>query len=199
MTPAMIRSLTCADRYKSYFDRRRPACAATINIFPLFSVASFADDLVEEYVEHLMAESAKPATAIEFPLRGKRADPLIMVTADEVEQDLLCTWQMICGVCDRLDLIRGATTKNWRDRFSDLDHWFQRNRPYMVWDGSKSCIRIDEDAKKLRVQPAGHQGRFPNSNRPGCRPINRRLQLRREISLPSGFRWHQLTLGTPVA
>ena len=97
---------------------------------------------MEEYVEHLMAESAKPATAIEFPLRGKRADPLIMVTADEVEQDLLCTWQMICGVCDRLDLIRGATTKNWRDRFSDLDHRFQRNRPYMVWDGSKSCIRI---------------------------------------------------------
>ena len=108
VTPAMIRSLIRADRYESYFDRRRPRGAATINIFPLFSGASFADDLVEEYVEHLMAESAKPATAIEFPLRGKRADPLIMVTADEVEQDLLCTWQMICGVCDRLDLIRGA-------------------------------------------------------------------------------------------
>ena len=55
---------------------------------------------------------------------------------------------MLCAVCDRLDLIENATPKNWRDRFARLDKWFQENRPYILWDNEKSCIRIDETAKE---------------------------------------------------
>jgi hypothetical protein len=54
---------------------------------------------------------------------------------------------MLCGVCDRLDLIRDSSVKNWRGRFSELDKWFQTNRPYIRWDRKRSCILVDQEAK----------------------------------------------------
>jgi hypothetical protein len=94
---------------------------------------------VETFIEALRKETKRPAKAT---LWGE----CVLATADEMEVHLLSVWQMLCGVCDRLDLIDKATTKNWRDRFPELHRWFQENRPFVLWDDIRSCMRIDEDA-----------------------------------------------------
>lgn len=142
--PVLIRLALRADRYATYQGKRHPRGAATINYFAFFSYSPHADDLVESFIESLRRKVPHPAGAIKSPFGST-----VLVSADEAELNLLETWQLVCGVCDRLDLIDKATTKNWRDRFPDLDKWFQENRPYILWDDSKSCIRLDEDAKEL--------------------------------------------------
>jgi hypothetical protein len=140
--PELIRWVLRADRYETYHEKRHPYGAATINSFPFFSYSSYTDDLVETLMEPLRKDVTHPATAI------KSVDGVVLLTAEDVEWNLLASWQLLCGVCDRLDLIDKVTTKNWRERFSDLDRWFQRNRPYILWDDDKSCIRLDEEAKE---------------------------------------------------
>jgi hypothetical protein len=102
----------------------------------------YVDDLVENFIEALRKQTTHPAEPIETPYNKS-----IRITAEEMELNYLHTWQMVCGVCNRLDLIDKATTKSWRARFSPLDKWFQSNRPYVSWDNDQSCIRIDEDAR----------------------------------------------------
>jgi hypothetical protein len=146
----LIRSIIRADRYETYSRRRHPQGAATINSFPFFSFSPYADDLAETFIESLRKEIGHPAEAHVHPhsLMVKSQPPVIMVTAEEMELNLLSTWQLLCGMCDRLDLIENATTKNWRDRFPRLDKWFQENRPFILWENDKSCIRVDETAKE---------------------------------------------------
>lgn len=141
--PELIRRVIRADRYETYLRTRVDiGGAATINTFPFFSYAADADDLVETFIEVLRKNTARPAKAI-ISQENK-----VLVTAEEMEVDLLQIWQLLCGVCDRLDLVDKATTKNWRGRFPELDKWFKENRPYIVWDNSKSCVRIDDEAKE---------------------------------------------------
>ena len=139
--PLLIRRVLRAERYEGYLRRRHSGGAATINSFPFFTLSPYADDLVELYIESLRQEINRPPRPI-------LVFNHVAVTAIEHEGGLLTTWQMLCGLCDRLDLIDKATSKNWRSRFPDLDIWFQRNRPYILWNESKSCIRIDENAKR---------------------------------------------------
>jgi hypothetical protein len=145
--PVLIRSVIRADRYESYLRRRNPRGAATINSFPFFSYATDADDLAEFFIVLLRKETSHAAEAIMSPLGSPKGQGTL-VTAQEMELNLLRTWQDLCGECGRLDLIGQATAKNWRNRFPELDKWFQENRPYMIWDNGRSCIRIDEKAKE---------------------------------------------------
>lgn len=140
--PELIRPVLRADRYESSLEKRHPRGAATINSFPFFAGSAYADDLVEKFIECLRRESTHPAKAV------RSLDDFVLQTADQVEVDLLETWQLLCGVCGRLELIDKATIRNWRDRFPELDEWFRRNRPYIIWDDGNSCIRVDEDAKE---------------------------------------------------
>lgn len=164
--PELIRSVLRADRYATYIASRRGRGAATINTFPFFEYSRYADDLVETFIETLGPEVTRPAKAV------RSLDGLVLHTADEVEVDLLQTWQMLCGVCGRLDLIDKATTKNWRDRFPELDEWFRRNRPYIVWDDGNSCIRVDEDAKEA-ARPTPRSSRFLPELKPPWQPGTR--------------------------
>jgi hypothetical protein len=141
--PLSIRAVLRADRYEAYLRKRKPGGAATINSFPFFEYSPYADDLAEIFIETLRKAPIRPASAVVAP--GKA----ILMTSEEMETNLLSTWQMLCGTCDRLDLIEKVTPENWRGRFPELDRWFQRNRPYVFWDNSKSCIGIDESAKEL--------------------------------------------------
>jgi len=141
--PELIRSVIRADRYETYLRNRSSGGAATINIFPFFSYSPYADDLVETFIEVLRKTTTRPAKEIVF------LDRFVLVTAEEAEVDLLQIWQMLCGACDRLDLMDKATTKNWRGRFPELDNWFKENRPYILWDNIESRIRIDDKAKEL--------------------------------------------------
>jgi hypothetical protein len=150
--PILIRSAIRADRYDTYLRKRGPGGAATINYFPFFSYSKYADDLAEQFFETLRKETARPAEPILSPyneLRGKGSPPQVLLTAEEMEVNLLDIWQMLCGVCDRLHLIDKATTENWRGRFPELDRWFKEHRPYIVWDNKESHCRIDEEAKEL--------------------------------------------------
>jgi hypothetical protein len=97
--------------------------------------------MAEYFIEHLRIETRRPPTAVAF-------NGHVVVSADDQEVNLLATWQLLCGQCDRLDLVKNTTTKEWRGRFADLDTWFQRNRPFILWDNSGSHIRIDEDARE---------------------------------------------------
>ncbi len=167
--PALIRSVLRADRYETYDRRRHPQGAATINLFPFFSFAKYADDLLESSLEGMRTEMAHPTEAIMSPynnMRAKGSPPLVLVTADEVEVNLLGTWQMLCGIANRLDLIDKATTKNWRDRFPELDAWFQKNRPYVLWDNAQSCVRIDEEGKKSGSPTSRKDRRIPELKPP---------------------------------
>ena len=141
--PALIRSVIRADRYEAYLRSRKPGGAATINYFPFFESAAYADDLVEGLIEIVRKASSRAAEPM------VSMDHFVLYTASEMELGLLAIWQMACGACNRLDLIDKATPKNWRGRFPDLDRWFQENRPYIIWDNGGSCIRIDQDAKEL--------------------------------------------------
>jgi hypothetical protein len=155
--PMLIRSVIRADRYDIYLRSRPPRAdsydfyyfridspigAPTINNIPFFQHSPDADDLVKTFIEALRKETKRPAKAT-------RWGECVLATADEMEVHLLSVWQMLCGVCVRLDLIDKATTKNWRDRFPELDRWFQENRPFVLWDDIRSCMRIDEDAQEL--------------------------------------------------
>ena len=51
-----------------------------------------------------------------------------------------------------------STVKHWRGRFSELDRWFQANRPFILWDQARSCIRIDQEAKQ-NAAPTGRKSR----------------------------------------
>jgi len=152
--PLLICLVIRADRYKTYFRMRTNGGAATINFFPFFDSSLYADDLVETYIETLRKDANHPAKE----LRSIDAS-IIFVTAEEMEVNLLSTWQMLCGVCNRLDLIDGATTKNWRSRFHKLDQWFQKNRPYIFWDNNGSRLQVDENAKE-EGRPTRRSSRF---------------------------------------
>ena len=120
------------------------------------------------YIETLRKETTHPAEPIVSPyneLRAKGSPSQVRVTAEEMEVNLLDTWQMLCGVCDRLDLIDGATTKTWRGQFRELDQWFQKNRPYVLWDNSVSRIQIDKDAKEVG-RPTQRTARYIPELRP---------------------------------
>jgi hypothetical protein len=140
--PELIRWVLRADRYLTYREKRHPRGAATINSFPFHSYSSYADDLVETFLESARKNATRPAKAI------KSINDVVLLTAEDVEWNRLASWQLLCGVCDRLDLIEKSNTKNWRERFADLDRWFHQNRPYILWDDDKSCIRLDEEAKE---------------------------------------------------
>jgi hypothetical protein len=141
--PELIRPVLRADRYASYFERRHPRGAATINSFPVFAGASSADDLLEGLIEPMRRDATRPAAAIRSPYNDS-----VLVKAEEMEVHLLASWQVLCGVCGRPDLIAGSTAGNWRGRFPELDEWFRRNRPYIVWDDGRSHIRIDGAARE---------------------------------------------------
>jgi hypothetical protein len=144
--PALIRPAIRASRYWTYDRKRHPLTGlATINYFPFFSHSEYVDDLLEIFIETLRKETSHPAKDVMHPFN----ESLVIRTADQVEVNLLGTWQLVCGISDRLDLIDKATTKYWRDRFPQFDTWFCRNRPYFLWDDGKSCVRIDEEAKRL--------------------------------------------------
>ncbi len=149
--PAIIRRVLRADRYATSLERTVSRGAATINSFLSFEASPYADDLVERVMEGLRKESAGPARDLVFMQR-------VVLTAEELEIDLLLTWQMLCGVCDRLDLLEGAAPRSWRDRFPILDEWFRKNRPYLNWDESNSCLRIDPKAKAA-FSPTRRQAR----------------------------------------
>ena len=142
--PALVRLVIRADRYDTYI-RARPDTdivgLGTMNYFPFFSGCRYSDDLIESSIELLRKESTHPAE----PLRSPIAKSIVLLTAEEMETSLLYNWEMLCGVCDRLDLLENVTTKNWRARYSELDKWFSKNRPYIQWDNSKSVIVIDKD------------------------------------------------------
>jgi hypothetical protein len=140
--PILIRSVIRADRYEASIRRHVSYPAHTWR--PFFG-EPYADDLVEYNVEHLRRDAAHPAEPIHAEFDSSR----IAVTAEDVEVSLLWQWQMLCGVCDRLDLIDKSTIKNWRSRFAELDRWFQTNRPYILWDKKSSCIRVDQEAKEF--------------------------------------------------
>jgi hypothetical protein len=143
-TPSLIRQVIRADRYETFLrSRRSSGGAATMNYFPFFSYSTYADDLVESFIETLRKDTSRPAKPV------VSLDKFVLVTADEMEVNLLSLWQMLCGACDRMDLIDKATTKTWRGRFPELDKWFNENRPYILWDNSNYCIRIDQDQKEL--------------------------------------------------
>jgi hypothetical protein len=138
--PELIRSIIRVGRYDRYFHSSRGA--ATINHFSLFENFQYADDMVEMLMETLRKASTHAAEA------RVSQDKFVLVTADEMETKLLGSWQVLCGLCDRLDLIENASSRNWRDRFPQLDTWFQKNRPYIVWDNDVSCMRIDGESKE---------------------------------------------------
>jgi hypothetical protein len=140
--PPLIRPVIRADRYETSIRSRNPGGASTINYFPFFEYSTYADDLVERFIETLRRETNQPAKPV------VSLDKFVLLTADEMEVNLLSIWQTLCGACDRLDLIDKVTAKTWRSRFPELDAWFQKNRPYLLWDNGKSCIQIDEDARE---------------------------------------------------
>src|SRR5690606_8884972 len=94
--PELIRAVLRADRYQDSIEARQPRGAATINTFPFFASAPFADDLVERSIESLRRDATRPAEAI------TSLDGFVLVTAEQMEVNLLLTWQMLCGVCGRL-------------------------------------------------------------------------------------------------
>jgi hypothetical protein len=146
--PALIDAAMRADRYDTYLRRRerRSRGAQTINSFTFFSFSPYADDLAEVFIESLRKASTHPAEPTTFP-PGAGGRKFVLRTAQENELDLLDRWQMLCGLCGRLDLIEGATAKNWRERFPELEKWFQKNRPYILWADDGSFFAIDQEAQ----------------------------------------------------
>src|SRR5262249_36763210 len=98
---AIVAVLRC-DRYQSYLEKRSPPGAATINGFPFVAGSAYVDDLVERFIESMRHETTRQAEPIRSPYGNS-----VLVTSAEMEVDLLETWQMLCGVCGRLDLIAG--------------------------------------------------------------------------------------------
>lgn len=140
--PALIRRALRADRYAADLEARNPRGASTVNTFPFTAYSHYADDLAERYVESLRVETTRPARPVESPFSHA-----VLLTPDDVELNLLETWQLLCGLCGRLDLVDKATSANWRARFPELDAWFRTNRPYVRWDDDASCLRVDKEAK----------------------------------------------------
>jgi hypothetical protein len=137
--PDLIRPVLRAGRLEAYLTARfRRGSESGI---PFFSTSRYADDVAEFFVERLRKESSQPPRAILLYNH-------VVETAEEHETQLLANWQMLCGLCDRLDLVAKSTTKNWRDRFPDLGKWFHENRPFVTWNETKSCMIIDHEAKE---------------------------------------------------
>jgi hypothetical protein len=162
--PVLIRSAIRADRYEASI--RRHVSYPAHSWAPFFG-ENYADDLVEYYVEHLRRDVSHPADPIQSAFGPSR----ILVTAEDVEVGLLRDWQMLCGVCDRLDLIDKSTVKNWRSRFPELDMWFQKNRPYVRWDRKGSCIGIDQEAKEFGAPTQRKLRKIPELKPPWPSPI----------------------------
>ena len=142
--PALIGSVIRAERYRASLSRHiRQGSVTSRYSFPFFSHSTYSDDLVEIFIESLRAPAGGPAKDLESPFGNSNPVP-----AEEIEVDLVRTWQLVCGVCGRLDLIDGVTSKNWRRRFPELDKWFSQNRPFLLWDSTRSCMRIDEEARR---------------------------------------------------
>jgi hypothetical protein len=148
--PELIRSLSRADRYATAIVVRDPLPPSMPH--PFFWGVEYADDLVEWWIEKLRQYASKPAD--------------IADSAGEWEVALLWKWQMLCGVCDRLDLIDKSTTKNWRGRFRNLEKWFQSNRPFVEWDEARSCLRIDEEGKHDALPTERASRRIPELKPP---------------------------------
>ncbi len=167
--PDLIRSVLRADRYETFLVTREPRGAATINYFAFFEGCSYADDLIERPIEAMRQEATHPAEPILSPyndLRPKGSPPQVLVSAEKQELSLLGEWQMLCGVCDRLDLIEGSTVKNWRSRFAELDQWFKTNRPYIRWNNKRSCVRIDREAKESGTPTSRKMRKIPELKPP---------------------------------
>lgn len=137
--PNLIKTVIRVERFEAYitvtFGRGSESGV------PFFSTSRYVDDVAEYFMERLRKETGRPPSAILFSNH-------VILTEGEHEVELLANWQMLCGICDRLDLIEESTTKNWRDRFPELDKWFKANRPFVSWDEGKSCMTIDDDAKE---------------------------------------------------
>ena len=155
--PTLIRSVIRADRYAATIATRDPIVAHAGQ--PFFWGIEYADDLVEWWVEQLRPDASKPPQSV---------GPM---SAEEWEVISLEELQMACGVCDRLDLVDRSTVKNWRDRFSVLDRWFQANRPFIVWDEARSCIRIDQEAKQNAAPTGRKSRRIPELKPPWPTPM----------------------------
>jgi hypothetical protein len=143
--PTLIQCVIRADRYATYLERKTGKGASTANEFTFFERSPYVDDILEFGIEALRRQvngAAGPIISL---------DGFVLRSAEEVEDRLLDQWQVVCGACDRLDLIENATTKNWRNRFNALDSWFQRNRPYMLWDDTNSCARVDRTAMRRGI------------------------------------------------
>ena len=162
--PVLIRSVIRADRYEASI--RRHVSYPSHSWVPFFG-ETYADDLVEYYVEDLRRDAAHPAEPIHAEFDPSR----IVVTAEDVEVSLLWDWQMLCGVCDRLDLIDKSTVKNWRSRFAELDKWFQTNRPFILWDKKGSCIRVDQESKEVGFHTPRKPRKIPELKPPWPSPM----------------------------
>jgi hypothetical protein len=162
--PMLIRSVIRADRFEASI--RRHVSYPAHSWAPFFG-EGYADDLVEYYVEHLRRDAAHPAEPIHAEFEPSR----IVVTAEDIEVSLLWQWQMLCGVCDRLDLIKDSSVKNWRSRFPELDKWFQTNRPYVLWDRKGLCIRVDQEAKEFGFPTPRKPRMIPELKPPWTSPI----------------------------
>ena len=156
--PTLIGSVIRAERYRASLSRHIPQ--GSVHFFPFFSHSTYSDDLVEFFIESLRDSVDGPAKDLKSPLENSIAVPR------ETEVDLVRTWQLVCGVCGRLDLIDGVTSKNWRRRFPELDKWFSRNRPFLRWDNASSCMRIDEEAKKDATATRRSQRTIPELKPP---------------------------------
>jgi hypothetical protein len=148
--PVLIRSVIRADRYATWIVVRNPRPASIPN--PFSWGIEYADDLVEWWIEQLRQYIPKPAD--------------ILVPDEEMEEAILWHWQMLCGVCGRLDLIDKSTVKNWRGRYPTLEKWFQANRPFVKWDEARSCLRIDEESKHDALPTERTSRRIPELKPP---------------------------------
>ncbi len=149
------------------------ACELPGHRWAPFFEETYADNLVEYNVEHLRRDAAHPAEPVHAEFDPSR----IIVTVEDVEVSLLWRWQMVCGMCDRLDLINNSTVRNWRSRFAELDKWFQTNRPYILWDKKSSCIQIDQEAKEFGFPTPRKPRKIPSLSHPGPRRWQSRIAL----------------------
>jgi hypothetical protein len=94
-------------------------------------------------------------------------------------RSIFCLFGKSCAVY--AILIDKATTKNWRDRFPELDRWFQENRPFVLWDDVRSCIRIDKDAQE-QGRPTPRTSRIVPKLRPPWLPLVRAVNRQHDIS-----------------
>lgn len=141
--PSLIKFVIRAERYDRFMrSRAKVGGAATLNSFNFFGESKYIDDVIESHIESMRKATSGPAEAI-TSIHGD-----ILISASKMEIQLLDGWQLLCGLCDRPALIDQSDITNWRGRFSELDAWFQKNRPFITWDDDRGCVKIDEEAKQ---------------------------------------------------